>query len=413
MGGWRTAGLVAVVVVVLAAGWAGAEEQVTVTLDPARRYQTVMGWGKTTPWLAASPLIRDECIDRAVNDLGLNRLRFEGECGNSIVRRSWEWDNDNADPLTINWAAFNTADLDARAANWLVPWKKAVEARGEEFDIYVSPSFFQGGSSGDLPPWMAADPEEYAEWALALLLRLRADGITADWYSICNEAGNNNVFTPQVVARTAKALMPRLAKEGLATRLQFPECVNAATSWRYVEALKDDADLWKWIGLISYHWYGRDNQASMVKLRDFARDRGLPTAQTEFMDLTIDHLYDDMVLGGVSYWEIYGLGTPAYKETMSHVDSGDVQRRPLVLALPPGFPLRAPRRGAHRCGVVRPGGALPRVRTVRPPDRAAHQYDRSRRRAERDRLETPRRRLRRKPRGGPRRLRRVGRSDRR
>jgi hypothetical protein len=35
---------------------------------------------------------------------------------------------------------------------------------------------------------------------------------------------------------------------------------------------------------------------------------GLPTAQTEFMDLTLNHLYDDLTLGGVSYWEIYGLG---------------------------------------------------------------------------------------------------------
>jgi hypothetical protein len=59
----------------------------------------------------------------------------------------------------------------------------------------------------------------------------------------------------------------------------------------------------------------------MVKLRDFALERGLPTAQTEFMDLTIDNLYDDLVLGGTSYWEIYGLATPDFQAALSHISS--------------------------------------------------------------------------------------------
>ncbi len=302
----------------------GADPDVTVTIDPAVRHQTILGWGKTTPWSPAPEMLRDQCIERAVNDLGLNRLRFEGLCGNRAGSRgrSWEWLNDNDDPFEINWDGFNTAATDERIAGWLVPWKKAVEARGESFNIYVSPSFFRGGSSGDVPPWLLADPEEYAEWALALLLRLRdVHGITADYYSICNEAGNNNAFSPEVVARMIKTLMPRLREHGFPTVIQFAECVNAHVAWRYVEALQDDPLIWPWIGLISYHWYGKDNQTSMVKLRDFARGRGLPTAQTEFMNLTIDHLYDDMVLGGCSHWEIYGLATPDYEAALSHISS--------------------------------------------------------------------------------------------
>jgi hypothetical protein len=257
-----------------------------------------------------------------VNDFGLNRLRFEGMCGNKVEFRSWEWLNDNEDPFSIEWAGFDTQRLDARVREWLVPWKTAVEARGEPFNLYVSPSFFKGGSSGDLPPWMAADPEEYAEWALALLLRLRDEhGITADYYSICNEAGNNNVFSSQVVARMMKALVPRLREAGFPTAIQFPESINAHVAWRYIEELRNDPLIWDWIGLISYHWYGRDNQTAMVQLRDFALERGLPTAQTEFMNLTIDHLYDDLVLGGTSYWEIYGLATPDFEAALSHISS--------------------------------------------------------------------------------------------
>jgi len=314
--------LLAAALTALAAGPVRAEGTVTISLRPSVRYQTILGWGKTTPWFPAPALLRDQCIERAVNDLGINRLRFEGFCGNRARGRSWEWENDNADPFEINWAAFNTRALDAVASEWLVPWKRAVEARGEKFELYVSPSFFRRGSSGDVPPWMLSDPDEYAEWALALLLRLRdVHGITPDYYCICNEAGNDNAFTPQVVTRMIKALMPRLRRHGFETRIEFPESINARVAWRYVEALRGDPQVWNWVGVLSYHLYGRDNRPYLVKLRDFARQRGLPTAQTEFMNLTIDTLYDDMVLGGVSYWEVYGLASPDYRAALSHVSS--------------------------------------------------------------------------------------------
>jgi len=298
-----------------------AGETATVALQPAVRYQTILGWGKTCPWAPASELLREQTINRAVNDLGINRLRFEGLCGNSTVRRSWEWLNDNDDPFDINWSAFNTEALDARVTDWLLPWKRAVEARGEKFDLYVSPSFFRGGSTGDVPPWMLADPDEYAEWALALLSRLRdVHGIVADYYCICNEAGNNNAFTPQVVGRMMHALMPRVRAAGFPTMVQFPESINSNVAWRYIQALRDDAQVWNWVGLISYHWYGTRSE-SLPRLRDFAWERGLPTAQTEFMNLTIDHLYDDLVLGGTSYWEVYGLAGPDFQRALSHVSS--------------------------------------------------------------------------------------------
>lgn len=312
----------AVAMLALAVGAARAAEEVKVTLRPEVRHQTILGWGKSMPHLPAPKMLRRQCIERAVNDLGINRLRFEGLCGNRTSGRSWEWLNDNGDPFRINWAGFNTRGVDERVREWLLPWKQAVESRGEPFDLYVSPSFFRRGSSGDVPPWMLADPQEYAEWAVALLLRLREKhGITPDYYCICNEAGNGNAFSPPVVGRMIKALVPRLRRRGFDARIQFPESINAHVARRYVRELRDDPEIWEWIGLISYHWYGSDNQSAMVWLRDFARGRNLPTAQTEFMNLTIDHLYDDMVLGGVSYWEIYGLGGPDYRSALSHVSS--------------------------------------------------------------------------------------------
>lgn len=101
-----------------------------------------------------------------------------------------------------------------------------------------------------------------------------------------------------------------MAKLGLPTKAQFSDGVNAAVTWNYIQAAKDDPEIWKYVDVLSYHWYGGNNQEAMAKIRQFADTKGLDTAQTEYMGLTVDHLYDDLTTGGVSYWCIYGLGGP-------------------------------------------------------------------------------------------------------
>jgi len=282
----------------------------TVTIEPSIRYQTIRGWGASSyspPWVR--PETRSEVITEAVNDLGLTRLRLEPPSGNRSNTRRWEWLNDDGDPEAINWAAFNTRDLDDRTTEMVLPFKQCVEANGDPFDIYVSPSFFNGGSSGEVPAWLQYSPGEYAEFATSLLLRLRdVHGIEADYYCICNEAGNGNPFTASLVANLAKTLRPRLQALGLRTKIEFPECVSASTSWNYIQAVRNDDPLWPHVGVVTYHLYGT-NDPYRSYIRDFATSRGLPTGQTEYMGLTMNHLYDDLALGGVSYWEIYGIGS--------------------------------------------------------------------------------------------------------
>jgi O-glycosyl hydrolase len=283
---------------------------VNVTLDPAAQYQTIRGWGAASaspPW--ASPLLREAVIREAVNELGLTRLRLELPSGNRSDTTPWEQPNDDWDPLHVNWPAFNTAAMDRRVTEMVLPFKKAVEANGAPFNLYVSPSFFDGGSSGAAPAWLLNNPGEYAEFALALLLYLRdTHGIEADYYCILNEAGNNNPFSVSVVAEMIKALGPRLQASGLSTRIQFPESVNAQTAWNsYIQKVQGDDDVWRYIGCLSYHLYGT-NDPYRSQIGALGASLGLPTAQTEFMDLTMNHLYDDLTLGAVSYWEIYGIG---------------------------------------------------------------------------------------------------------
>ena len=276
----------------------------TVTVKTDVKYQTILGWGASASRVAVPDALRDDLLDAAVNDLGLTRLRLEPP------RRDWEDPfNDDADPNHINWSAFKTDALDDQVRRWILPFKQRVEANGDPFNLYVSPSFFRGGSTGDIPPWMLQNPAEYAEWAIAVLTHLRkAHHLVADYYCICNEAGNGNAFTPQVVGRMIKALGPRLRAEGFPTRIEFPESISAAVAWSYIQALKDDADVWRYVGVVTYHLYGKNDDRP--KIRDFAAARGLPTGQTEFMGTTVNNLYEDLTEGGVSYWEHYGLGGP-------------------------------------------------------------------------------------------------------
>jgi len=298
-----------IILIALVLYGANALAEVSVTVDPAIQYQTILGWGAASaspPW--TSQLQRNSLIEEAVNELGLTRLRLELPSGNRSDIKAWEWENDDWDPLNINWSAFNISAADKRITEMVVPFKQRVEANGEPFNIYVSPSLFDTGSSGAAPTWLLNNPGEYAEFALAYLLNLKdTHGIEADFYCILNEAGNHNPFDARVVAEMIKTLGPRLAAAGLSTRIQFPESINARVAWNnYIQNVMGDEEMWQYVGCLSYHLYGT-NDPYRTYIRDLGISRGLPTAQTEFMNLDMNHLYDDLTLGGVSYWETYGL----------------------------------------------------------------------------------------------------------
>ena len=273
----------------------------SLTIDTAVRYQTVRSWGAPAGLIGNPDSLLDPLLDELVETLGLTRLRFEPP------RREWEDAvNDDADPFHVNPDAFQKPGTDLRVSKIFLPFKRRVEARGEHFEFYVSPSFFDGGSSGTAPAWLLNSPGEYMEWACAFLQYLRSrHNLHADFYSICNEAGNNNTFTAGVVAAMIKALAPHLEALGFRTRIEFPECVSADTSWSYIQNTQNDAELWRWVGLVSYHLYGGNN--SRTNIRDFTWTRNLPTGQTEYMGLNLNWLYDDLTLGGVSTWEYYAL----------------------------------------------------------------------------------------------------------
>lgn len=299
------------VLAALAGCVAASLEAATVTLDPSVTYQTIRGWSCNPSYLRGSAQQREQVIAEAVDNLGLTRMRWQQPNGNRSNMRRWELVNDNGDPDNADMSKLNTADADKFVQGYVLPFKRRVEANGDPFELWLSPSFFDGGSTGSVPAFLLHSPGEYAEYATSFIRYLRDKyGIETAHYAICNEAGNNNAFRPAVVAEMTKVLGARMAALGLPTKGQFSDGINARVTWNYIQAAKDDPEVWKYVDVLSYHWYGGNNQEWMARIRDFATQKGMDTAQSEFMHLTMDHLYDDLTIGGVSYWSIYGLGGP-------------------------------------------------------------------------------------------------------
>ena len=103
------------------------------------------------------------------------------------------------------------------------------------------------------------------------------------------------------MAEMIKALGPRLRALGLTTKVLFPECHDANTCWRFIQAVRDDDDLWQSVGMVGYHLYGGEaRNTDRPKIRDFAIAKGLPIGHAGSDGITLGTLYDDLTVGDVS-----------------------------------------------------------------------------------------------------------------
>jgi len=285
---------------------------VTVIIRPDVRFQTIMGWSVMPRYPQVSAEVRDQVLDEAAADLGLTWLHWTVPSGNRGDGRSWEWTNDDGDPCHSNWPAFNTGAVDRSVRTWVLPFKRRVEQRGDRFGLMITQTFHNGGSTGRVPPWLLANPAEFAEYASSLILHLGNEHhIEVACYVICKDAGESldNPFETPVAAEMAKAVGARFKALGLPTSILFPECHDANTCWRFIQEVRDDSDLWPFVGMVGYHLYGGAmRNTDRPRIRDFAAAKGLPTGHAGSDGITLDTLYDDLTTGGVSYWSIGGLG---------------------------------------------------------------------------------------------------------
>jgi hypothetical protein len=320
--------------VVIVAGLAalpGAAAAQTVTIDPGTVYQTMMGWettaraweidkvrdGYNATWLQYAPLV----IDRLVNELGVNRVRLEIKSGfenptdfwSSYVSgamtytqwkdHSYEKVNDNNDPNTVNPAGFQFSEFDFHVDSVVIPMKQRLEARGEKLFVNLNYVDFNTGNQGSMSH--ATAPSECAEIVKVYADHLRDKyGVRIDNLEIVLEPDNTQGWTGTRIGEGAAAAGMRLASGGYTFQIAAPSCADPSSAVTYFNAVTAAAGATQYLTMLSYHRYGSTNYATLLTA---AKARNMMTGMLEFIDGTIDTLYEDLTVAQASAWQKWGL----------------------------------------------------------------------------------------------------------
>ncbi len=215
----------------------------TITINSSLQYQTMTGWealaeiGQSECDPRAYQSYKNGVLDRAANELGINRIRialrngyenpvdyFSNFLAGQLTFNQWKvfWFqvvNDNSDPFVMNPAGFNWGYLDYTIDELVVPLKQRLAARGEGFWLNLE---YVGANSGDLH---RDSPDEYAELALAAFQHLQQRyGWVPNSLEIVNEP-NLGTWNGTQVGQALVAAKARLNAAGF-----FPQFVGPTVS---------------------------------------------------------------------------------------------------------------------------------------------------------------------------------------
>ena len=137
-----------------------------IDVNPAVKHQIITGWETTVHAHAADdesvPYFIDTLNDRAVNEIGINRVRLEIRSGMENARATWAdytagvidyqaWRanryvtvNDNDDPMTFNWEGFHFDEFDLFIETHVLPMRELLKKRGETLFVNVCYVAFTG-----------------------------------------------------------------------------------------------------------------------------------------------------------------------------------------------------------------------------------------------------------------------------
>lgn len=322
--------------------------QSAITIDPGKTYQTITGW-EATAWLgqwgkrSRYKDYRDELIHKAVNELGLTRLRVSVRSGferpeddfalfqsGDIDARTWGGRryrpvNDNDDPHVANPEGFHWTELDFAIEEIVLPMRKCLAANGER--LYFNLLYIDFGTS-DFEH--GHDPEEYAEFMSLAFQHMHGKyGFVPDAIEVKLEPdkkGGN--WTPAHMANAIVAAGDRLAKEMFRPHFIAPSTwrAGAVVNWLR-KMIKANPRVTKYLTEICYHRYGSPTEQFLPGILEAAQANGLKTSMGEWLKpdyviLPYQALYNDLTQCNGSSWQQYTLGAPGGKDGQGYF-SGD------------------------------------------------------------------------------------------
>ena len=211
---------------------------------------------------------------------------------------AWEPDNDNDDPLTPEWTAFDpTSSIEAEAvafAGWLADRGYSVSVEKVTFPDWLTPD------GGSIPESMAA---EFAESAATLSFNLeQAEGVAVDWIDVWNiDYAGSSPFSDQAAHLTAaRDLLVVGEKLGLQAPLIGPNAPVSRPDW--ISTWFADATLADATPAIAVRGSGSYLAEDYVAVGQAALDLGLPVWATDNWYCTEDHGCDEVPAFDATTW---------------------------------------------------------------------------------------------------------------
>lgn len=327
----------------------GDKAEVLIEVDPSTNYQVIDGFGtsvvvgfegfarghfdQVVPKAVTYKLTarqQDEILTTAVRELGVSHARIW------IWPTGIETENDNDDPAVMDWKSFTWAGQSGRPTSddFLENRRNGIVEWGEFLRKAVGLGLVNWIPTPDrMPDWLTLlvkenDPrrfDEYAEWAAVHLLYLKKNyGLEAPYWSMFNEpdVSAKGWKTPEVWIPWIRATGRRFKKEGLRTKIVFPDTAGVQQALSLSAEVLKDAEIRSYLGALAYHHYrssgngpqpflklingGEQEEISRVlsqvtsgpaAMAELGRRYGLPSWQTETA-------YYPKPVKGLSEWEI-------------------------------------------------------------------------------------------------------------
>jgi hypothetical protein len=297
----------------------------TITVNGAQRFQTMTGWealmeiGQSGCDPRAYAKFHDEVIDRAANEMGINRIRVGLRNGYENPTDYWpqhvsgqltydQWKfywfrnvNDNADPFVINPAGFNWGFLDYTIEQLIIPLKQRLQARGDDLWFNLS---YTGANSGQLH---RDNPEEYAEFILAAFQHIKQKyGLVPNSLELVNEP-NLGGWNAQQVGSNLVAAKQRLNQAGFFPEFVGPTASGVVATTQYFDQMIKMPGVAQALNEISFHRFGTTTPQYLQAVAQRAAQYGMRTAMLEHGGSGYQDLHEDLTFGNVSAWQQFGL----------------------------------------------------------------------------------------------------------
>jgi hypothetical protein len=303
-----------------------------IVIDSATKYQTITGWEATAQSgqddSAAFLNYRDQLFDRAVDELGIDRVRVELRSGAEYSSDTYtafrngqisedQWRavryatvNDNGDPFSLNMSGFHFAEFNNQIEKIVLPMRERLEARGRKLFINVNYVGFTHhiGAGGQ---YHHDNPEEYAEFVQACYRNLiERYAIVPDAWEIALEPDNTPHWTPAYMRRALVATGNRLESMGLTPRFIAPSTTNMRRALDYADAFAEGG-LPRFWSELSYHRYSGVSTDTVRMIAARAKQWGVATAMLEHIGAGYETLHEDLKEGQNTAWAQFTLGFPS------------------------------------------------------------------------------------------------------